>query len=413
MPKKHVVVVGAGIAGTSSAIWLRRAGLDVTLIDKSAAGQGASFGNGGILARCSIVPVTTPGLLRKAPGYLMDSNFPLYMRWRYLPRMLPWLAKFLSHANAADTRRIANGLSFMLGDSVEQHQSLTRGTPAEKWVATSEYNFAYSDRAAFEADGLTWDLRREAGFSPEIIEGAAVQEHEPILGSDVKLLAVNKDHGFIRDPGSYVAALASLFVEMGGRLAQAEVMDFDISGGSVRAVETDKGRFDCDQVVLAAGIWSKPLMMKLGLNVPLEAERGYHILFKDPTETPRSPMMIAAGKFVATPMNQGLRCAGIVEFGGLDETKSPAPLNLLRKSVARVFPNMRASAEEEWLGFRPSPTDSLPLIGQLRDTGVFTAFGHQHIGMTSGPKTGRLVANLISGDVPNADLSPFDPMRFA
>ena len=413
MGTQHIVVVGAGIVGAASAIWLRRAGLEVTLVDKGAPGMGASYGNACILARSAIVPVTTPGLIPKGPRYLFDPNFPLFMRWSYLPRLLPWLAKYLKNANDADTRRISKGLATVVGDSVEQHKALTDGMPAAKWIQDSDYNFVYRDRAAYEADAYTWALRREAGFVPEIIEGDAVREREPILSPDMRLLAVNKDHGFILNPGSYVQDLVTQFEGMGGRFLQAEVKDFELMGGQITAVATDQGRLLCDKAVLSAGVWSGALMKKLGLEVPLEAERGYHIIFKNPSQRPNNPMMLTEGKFVATPMDQGLRCAGIVEFGGLSDVKSRKPLEMLRRTVARTFPDLGYTTEEEWLGFRPAPTDSLPLIGEVRGSGVYTAFGHHHIGLTGGPKTGRLVADMIAGNWPNADVSAFDPMRFA
>ena len=413
MDSKHVVIVGAGIVGAATAIWLRRAGVEVTLLDKGEPGMGASYGNGCILASCSVVPVTTPGLLAKGPGYLLDPNFPLFLRWGYLPKLAPWLMRYLSHANTKDTRRIAQGLSHVVGDSLEQHQALTHGTDAAKWIQPSDYSFVYRDRAAFEADKFVWELREEAGFVPELVEGAAVREREPILSPDMRLLAVLKNHGYILNPAGYVQDLVALLKQMGGRFVRAEVKDFDLSGGQIRAVETDQGRFACDQAVLSAGVWSGPLMDKLGLKVPLEAERGYHIVFKGPSETPRNPMMLTSGKFVAVGMDQGVRCAGVVEFGGMSDKLSPGPLNLLRKKVREVFPTLTATDEEEWLGFRPAPTDSLPLIGEVRDTGVFTAFGHHHIGLTGGPKTGRMVADMITGTPSNIDMRPYAPMRFS
>ncbi|MGB0926802.1 MAG: NAD(P)/FAD-dependent oxidoreductase [Pikeienuella sp.] len=413
MASEHVVIIGAGIVGAATAIWLRRAGKDVTLIDKGAPGMGASYGNACILAACSVAPVTAPGLISKGPKYLADPNFPLFLRWGYLPKLAPWLFRYLSHANDADTRRIAQGLSVIVGDTLQQHQALTAGTSAAKWVQESEYNFVYRDRAAFEADAYTWALRREAGFVPEVIEGPEVHEREPILGPDMNLLAVNKDHGFIHNPGNYVKDLVKELENLGGSFLQAEVKDFDLSGGRISAVDTDKGRFHCTSAVLSAGVWSKPLMAKLGMKIPLEAERGYHIVFKNPSQRPNAPMMMAAGKFVATPMDQGLRCAGVVEFGGLTETPSKAPLALLRKKVAEFFPSMTCESEEEWLGFRPAPSDSLPLIGEVGATGVYAAFGHHHIGLTGGPKTGRMIAGLIAGERPNHDMTPYEPKRFA
>lgn len=408
-----VVVIGAGIVGVSTAIWLRRAGKDVILVDKGAVGMGTSYGNGGILAACAVAPVTAPGLGMKGPKLLLDPNFPLFMRWSYLPKLAPWLLKYLSHANEADTRRISKGLAGIVADSVEQHKSLIAGTSAEGWVTDSDYCFAYSDRAAFEGDALTFELREQAGFVPELIRGKEVQDYEPALASDIGLLAVMRDHGYIRDPAGYVQALAQVFEEEGGEVRQAEVMDVDLNNGKINAVITTNGRIECVAAVLATGVWSKPLAKKLGLNVPLESERGYHVVYQNPSIKLNAAYMIASGKFVATPMAAGLRCAGIVEFGGLKAGPSKAPLKFLHKHVKLNFPTLEFSGVEEWHGHRPAPTDSLPLIGEIAGSGVYAGFGHHHIGLTGGPKTGRLIADLITQKGTNMDLSAYDPGRFA
>ena len=410
--KQHVVVIGAGIVGLSSAIWLRRAGMDVTVLDKGDPGMGTSYGNAGIIAACGIAPVTSPGLARKGPLLLLDPNFPLFMRWSYLPRLAPWLRKYMSHANEADTRRISKGLRTIVCDSVEQHKALIKGTTAQDWITDSDYCFGYANRAAFEADAFTLGLRRDAGFVPEVIEGGAVQEYEPALAKTVGLLAVMKDHAYVRSPHKYVQALAQVLLAEGGILKQAEVSDVELNLGRITAVITNQGRIPCDRAVIATGAWSKPLAKKLGLNVPLEAERGYHIVFKNPSIKLRSPVMLATGKFVATPMEGGLRCAGIVEFGGLKAGPSKAPLKLMRKQVKKNFPTLEFEGVEEWMGHRPATTDSLPLIGEISGTGVFCGFGHQHIGLTGGPKTGRMIADMITQGGSNLDVTPFDPQRF-
>ena len=410
---RHVVVIGAGIVGVSSAIWLQRAGAQVTIIDRAEPGKGTSHGNAGVLAACAVAPVTAPGLLTKAPMMLMHPDVPLYLRLSYLPRLTPWLGKYLSVANDADTKRISAGLAPIVSDCVDQHKSLTADLGLSDWVTDSDYVFAYRNRAAFDAEAYTWALRAQAGFTPELISGSAVRDYEPALGGDITLLATMKDHGFIRDPGGYVAALAQAFAKGGGAMMQAEVKDFDLTGGTITAVHTSQGAVTCDDIVLATGVWSKPLMAKLGLNVPLESERGYHIIFKDATGGPSRPTMIASGKFVATPMTQGLRCAGILEFGGLDAGPSKAPLALLRRQAKAAFPNLTATSEVEWLGHRPAPSDSLPLIGQVGTSRVYTAFGHHHIGLTGGPKTGRLIAGLIMGHPSNTDMKPYAPQRFS
>jgi len=385
----------------------------VTIIDRLPPGEGTSHGNAGVLAACSIAPVTAPGLLRKAPRMLTNPDFPLFMRWGYFPKLVPWLVKYLGHANDTDTRRIAKGLTTIVADTVDQHKSLVADTAAENWVSDSDYSFGYANRAAYDADAYTWALRREAGFEPEIREGAEARAYEPNMSPSIGLLATMKDHGYIRDPGGYVKALAAVFESLGGQILQADIKDFELTNNRVTAVVTDAGTHACDQAVLATGVWSAPLMKKLGLSVPLESERGYHIVFEDAEGGPTHPIMIASGKFVATPMAAGLRCAGVVEFGGLDAGPSKPALDLLRKHTRAAFPNLKFKSEIEWLGHRPAPADSLPLIGELRQSGIFTAFGHHHIGLTGGPKTGRIIAGLVADQPANTDLSAFDPMRFA
>lgn len=409
---QHVVVIGAGIVGVSTAIWLRRAGADVTIVDRLGPGEGTSHGNAGVLAAVAMVPVTGPGLIRKAPGYLMDPKFPLYLRWSYLPKLAPWLMRYLSNANDSDTRRIARDLAPIVTDSVAQHKSLVAELGLQNWVTESEYCFAYRRRADFEAESYIWALRREAGFAPRLIAGRDVHDYEPNISPDIGLIAALTEHGFIRDPGGYVRALATAFQGMGGVIRRAEVKDFDLSGGKISGVETTQGRIDCDDAVLATGVWSKPMMKKLGLNVPLESERGYHIVYENASGGPQRPTMVASGKFVATPMAQGVRCAGVVELGGLEAGPSKAPLALLRDQTRATFPHLAATSEIEWMGHRPAPSDSLPLIGQIGSSRVYTAFGHHHIGLTGGPKTGRLVAGLVTGQPPNMDLAAYAPQRF-
>ena len=410
---KHVVVVGAGIVGVSTGIWLIRMGQRVTLVDRSAPGQGTSYGNAGLLAACAMVPVTTPGLITKAPKMALDPNSPLFLRWSYLPKLAPWLLRYLDHANDTDTRRIAAALTPITADSVDQHLALTSGLAARDFLSLSDYVYAYPSRRAFEEDKYVWELRREHGFVPDLVEGSAVHEYDLNYGDSVRCLAVLKNHGYVLDPGAYVAALAQEFKAMGGAVVQATVQDVEGAGDTTKTVRTDAGDIDCDAVVVASGAWSKPLMKKLGLNIPLETERGYHVVFKDATGGPRQPTMIAEGKFVATPMTAGLRCAGIVELGGLEAGPSQAPFTLLRRKAKAAFPNLSFSTEETWMGHRPATTDSLPLIGEIGSTGVYTAFGHQHIGLTCGPKTGRLVAGLIAGQPSNLDLKAYAPQRFA
>ncbi|MBZ0123099.1 MAG: FAD-binding oxidoreductase, partial [Roseovarius sp.] len=275
----NVIVIGAGICGLSSAIWLRRAGHAVTLIDREGPGAGASFGNAGLLAGWAVVPVNTPDLPVTALRYLANPRSPFFMQWSALPQLAPWLVRYLANSRPARVRHMIGGIAGIVTDSVEQHCALTRGTRAERWIAQSDLSYAYASRRAFQADRLSWELKREQGFVPEIVEGPAVREAEPMLSPAIGLLAVLRGHGHILDPGAYMADLARVIEDEGGRVLRAEARDIHVEGGHVRAVDTDRGRMECDRAVLAAGIWSRPLMEKLGLSVPLVTERGYHLHF--------------------------------------------------------------------------------------------------------------------------------------
>jgi D-amino-acid dehydrogenase len=410
---KTVAVIGAGIVGVSTAIWLQRDGHDVVLIDRAGPGEGTSHGNGGVLASCSIVPVTVPGLLKKAPRMLFDPNQPLFLKWSYLPKLAPWLLRYLGHANADAVKRRAAALYPIIGDSLADHQALSAGTGAEKWLFPSDYLFLYNDRAHFEGDAFGWSVRKTHRFEWDVLEGKDFTDYDPSYGPALDFAVRLKEHGRIADPGQYVKDLATHAERDGARILIGEVTDFASENGKVIGVRVGGETIACDAAVVATGVWSGPLARKLGLTVPLESERGYHLELWEPNIMPRSPVMVASGKFVATPMDGRLRLAGIVEFGGLEAPPSRAPFGLLKRNIQAAIPGIAWRQTTEWMGHRPSIADSIPVIGAAPDLkDVFLGFGHDHVGLTGGPKTGRILAQLIGGRTPNIDLAPYAPTRF-
>ncbi len=410
---KTIAIIGAGIVGVSTAIWLQRGGHKVILVDRAGPGEGTSYGNGGVLASCAVVPVTTPGLMKKAPKMLLDKNQPLFLRWSYLPRLLPWMRKYLAHANDADARRIAEALMPIIGDSLNDHLALADGTGAEHFVKPSDYLFLYNDRAHFEGDAFVWDVRRKHGFEWDAIEAEALNAYDPVYSDTLGYAVRLRGHGRIADPGAYVKALATHVVAEGGQLVKADVSDVIRENGAVTGLRAGGETIPCDACVVATGVWSKGLTAKLGVSVPMESERGYHLELIEPSVMPKSPAMVASGKFVATPMEGRLRLAGVVEFGGLDAPASTAPMELLKRNAASAFPGLTWKDTTEWMGHRPAPTDSIPIIGEVPGAkGAFLGFGHHHIGLTGGPKTGRLLAQMIAGRQPNVDVGVYSPARF-
>ncbi|WP_415920087.1 NAD(P)/FAD-dependent oxidoreductase [Tateyamaria sp. SN6-1] len=408
----NVIVIGAGIVGVSCAIWLQRSGHDVTLIDRNGPGTGTSHGNAGVLAAGAVIPVTTPGLLARAPGMLWDRDAPLFLRWRYVPRLVPFLLKYLRFGTDAHVDHYGAAMSSLLHDSYDQHRALAAGTAAERFIGAEDYCFGYQTRAAFEADAYGWDKRAALGYPFEVMTGAEYAQHDPTFGNAFETVVACKNHGRISDPGAYVRALADHFVDQGGTLTLTNVRDITVANGMIQSLQTDAGDMTADHIVLATGPWSRAMAHKLGVRVPFESERGYHIEFVNPSVMPRAPMMVASGKFVLTPMEGRLRAAGVIEFGGLENGPSAAPFAMLRRAVARVLPELTCTREVEWMGHRPAPADSLPLIGANDpEARSLSAFGHQHVGLTGGPKTGRIIADLIDGKTPNIDLAAFDPKK--
>ena len=412
---RHVGVVGAGIIGVATALELARRGVTVTLVDREDPGRGASYGNGGVLAAVGAVPVTVPGLVAKIPGMVLSRETPLFLRWPYLPRLLPWLARYLSHCRAAETSRITFAMGRLTKDALGAHRRLAAGTAATQYVHACEYLYVYRDREAFRREQFSWDLRRELGYRWTELDAEALKSYDPLFGGTLTGFAARiPGHGRISDPYRYVLALADGFRSAGGVLRRAEVRDIEVSSGKVTALTTSEGRIACDTAVLATGAWSLRLIDKFGLRIPLESERGYHIMLVDPERQLQAPVMFAEGKFVATPMDRGIRCAGLAEFGGLAAGPQEAPLTFLRRQIDRLLPGIKAKGREEWLGHRPTPADSLPVIGAVPGVaGLYLAFGHHHLGLTTGAITGRRLAEAILDRPAALDLHPFRPGRFA
>jgi D-amino-acid dehydrogenase len=410
----HIVIAGAGIVGVSTAIWLQRGGHAVTLVDRMDGAMRTSYGNAGVLAAGAILPVPVPGLAWKLPKMLLSRDEPLFLQWRYLPRLFPFLMKYLSFARADHVAHAARSLSYLLSDSHAQHQSLAKGTGAERFISDEDFCFGYATEASYLADQPGRALRRAHGYEIEELDGAGYAARDPLYSTQFAKVVCYKNSGRISDPGAYLAALLSHFQAEGGTVLAAQIDDIELQDGVYKALMTDQGPVTGDHIVLAMGAWSGKMAKKLGIKrLALESERGYHIELHNPSAMPKAPMMVAAGKFVVTPMEGRIRCAGVVEFASTEAPAQDGPLDFVKRQIAALFPDLSYEHMSEWMGRRPATTDSLPLIGPATAIGNgHMAFGHQHIGLTAGPKTGRLIADMVSNQPNNADLSAFDPARY-
>ena len=317
-------------------------------------------------------------------------------------------------ANATENRsnKIIESLTPLVQDAVDQHQNLVKGTQAAKWLRDSKFSYVYRTHDAFKADSFGWKIKSNLGFIPNLVLGDDVREEEPILSPDIRCMAVLEGQGHITNPLGYVTELFEVFQKNGGKFINKAVKNFNIIHDQIHSVQLEDEEILCQKAVVTSGIWSKSLIKNLKINVPLETERGYHVIYEKPSVEPRNPMMITEGKFGVTPMTTGLRCAGTVEFGGLNASASKKPIDFIKKISLKTFPDLKFEKTSEWMGFRPTLPDSLPMIGEIQNTGIFTGFGHQHIGMTSGPKTGFILSQLVTDKKPNLDISGYSPERF-
>jgi len=408
-----VAVIGAGIVGVSCALHLQRAGFSVTLVDRLDPGDATSFGNAGVLASHGIVPAATPGIAAKIPKMLLDPMGPLSLRWPYAARMLPWFWQFLRNASPDRVDYISDALALLALDTVEQHSDLAKGTAAEKLIKSVPTLNLYRDEADYNDDEFGWKIRRKHNACTTILHAKALADYDATLSREFSFGVLMEDYGFVLDPALVVKALAQGFEAAGGKTIKAEVKDIEIVDGRPRRLVLSGETLEFTQVVIAAGAWSARLAKKLGSVVPLEAERGYHITLTDPGIMPTGPVMATFGKFIATPMSMGLRLAGLVEFGGLEAPPDYARAETLLKHAKNLFPDVQTKEYTMWMGHRPTLPDNLPVVGRSPHfDNVYFAFGHQHLGLTMGPKTGRLIADLIAGRKPNIDLSPFRVDRF-
>lgn len=417
---RHVAVIGAGIIGAASAVELIRDGNQVSILDPGEPGgeQAASFGNGCWLSPSSVVPMTAPGIWRKVPGWLTDPLGPLTIRWQYLPRMLPWLTRFLA-AGATEAKVAATGRALrpLVIESPERHKRLAEEAGVGDLIQKSGLLYVFPSRAEFEAEALSWRVRRDNGVRWIELDENELRQREPALDRRYRFGLLVEEGGHCRDPSAYVAALIAHAVAQGASLHRVPATGFRIESGRLRAVRTETGEIACDAAVIAAGAWSKALAAAAGDTVPLESERGYHALIAAPEIAPRTPLMPSDGKMSITHMAQGLRIAGQVELAGLEAAPNWKRAEILRDFALRMFPGLPRDLPAErvsfWMGHRPSLPDGLPCIGPATATpDIVHAFGHGHVGLAAGATTGRLVADLISARPPGCDPVPYRPQRF-
>ncbi len=410
---RHVAVIGGGIVGVCSALMLLREGFRVTLLERDAPGEGASFGNAAMIGEELVVPVATPGILWNVPGMLLDPLGPLALRWPYLPRLVPWLVRFVAASRRARVEEISISLKAVLEGCLAAYDTALGIAEVPEMLRRTGWLCVHETEKGLRDSLPMLDLQRRRGVRFDILEAPEIRQLEPSLAPIFACGVYYPDMGYVINSQRVVQVLAETFQSLGGTLTRAEARGFEIGPEGPRAVATDAGSVPCDAVVIAAGAWSKHLAAALGSAPPLDTERGYHVQFPDPGLMPRLPVYSHERAFVATPLEIGLRIAGTIELGGLVAEPNWARAEVLRQQAEIWFPGLNTAGYTRWMGFRPSMPDSLPVIGRSpRFANVVFAFGHGHLGMMLGPRTGELVAALMAGRDPGIDMVPYRVDRF-
>jgi D-amino-acid dehydrogenase len=413
MSQQHIAVIGAGIVGVSAALHLQRDGNRVTLIDERNPGEGTSKGNAAVVATESCVPVATPGVMWDVPKYLMDPLGPLAIRWSYLPKIAPWLMRFVAASKPERVEEISIALRSILTRATDVHRDLARTIGESTMLRETGWLGVFESDKKFESYQWDLDLQKRRGVEYKIMRQEEIRQFEPALQPIFRHAVYYPENAYVLDNFRLVREVAALFASNGGTIAKQRVTGFHIGASGPTAVKTETGSIACDGVVVAAGAWSKTLTAMLGHKVPLDTERGYHVTLPNPGKMPRIPLYSGDHSFAVTPLEVGLRFAGTVELGGLEAPPNYDRAEILMKHGRRMFGELNEEGRSNWMGFRPSMPDSLPVISQgRRFANTWFAYGHGHLGLTLGPVTGKLISDLVARRDAGLDLAPFRIDRF-
>ncbi len=408
-----VVVIGAGIVGLCTAYYVSKAGFKVTIIDPEEIASQCSSGNAGAISGGAVAPLAMPGAFGSALRMLFDPAGPLHLPATYLLEAAPWLVKFIASSTPERVAKIASALHDLLQDSMPMHQELAREIGCDHLLQRNGQLHLYPSSAALQKDAASWNLKRTHGLKMIQIGGADIRAMEPVISSQYDCGYFLPDQGWIAEPSLYASAIAAALNKQGVTFIREKVQRLETQTDGKWQVQTDGRVHFASHVVVAAGAWSAQLLRPLGMHIPLETQRGYHVQFSDPNITVSRTVALVDRKVFITPMACGLRAAGTVEFGGLKRPANERRANLLSQHVKAGLPGLDISHPTTWMGHRPCLPDSMPVIGPAPGhPGLWCAFGHGHLGMTSSVHTGRLVADAIKGQANTPLLDPFSASRF-
>ncbi len=409
--KIKIGVVGAGIQGVCNALFLQKKGFQVTLFDRDEPGNSATYGNAGHFSPYASVPLNRPDVLTDVPAMLLSSRGPLALKWNYVPKMLPWFLKFIMNCTTKNMMHTAKNMHQILDISLPAFDELFEEVDVAGLVEKKGTMYIWDDKN-LKSRELEINIRKELGVKQQILSPKEIHDLEPNIKPIYHGGVFYNYARHARNPKKILIKLFDNFTQKGGKFLKLNVKELNFDDNKP-IIRSELQRFIFDKLVIACGAFSKQLTDKLHENIPLDTERGYHIHFKGCDHLISRPVVHANYGFGMTPMEQGLRVVGTVEFGGLENPLTKTRIKNLIDNAKNMLHGL-PEHEDEWLGFRPSLPDFLPVIGQSKNyKNVYYSFGHHHLGWTLGAISGKIISKMIANENTNLDLKPYSSLRFS
>ena len=410
MKKFRVGIIGAGIQGVCNALFLQKKGFDVVIFDKDEPGCGASYGNAGHFSPYASVPLNRPDVLTDVPAMLLSSNGPLALKWNYVPKMIPWFLKFIRNCTKERMMHTATYMHQILDLALPAYEELFTEVDLEGLVVDNGIMYIWNNQN-ISSRNLEIKIRDELGVKQKLLNSKEIHDLEPNIKPIYDGGVFYEYAKHTTNPKKVLLKLFDLFIQKGGKFLKHDIKNLNFDDDKP-VIRTETQRFIFDKVVIACGAFSKKFTKDLYENIPLDTERGYHIHYKGYQHLISRPVVFSNRGFGMTPMEQGLRVVGTVEFGGLENPPSKGRIKNLINN-AKFMLNDLPEHEDEWLGFRPSLPDFLPVIGPSKNyKNVFYSFGHHHLGWTLGAISGKIISKMISEEKTNLNLEPYSSLRF-
>ncbi len=411
--RSSVGVIGAGIQGVCISLNLIKKGFDVTLVDREDPGkESASYGNAGHFSPYASVPINRPDVLIDVPAMLFSSTGPLALKWNYAPRMIPWFLKFIRNCSKKKMMYTAKYMHQILDLALPAYDELFQDIDVTGLVENKGIIYFWTNKD-LKSRELENNIRKELGVKQQLLKPHEIHDLEPNIKQIYHggVLYSNARHA--RNPKKILLRLFDLFIKKGGKFEKKNVQSINFDENNKPIIKTDLNFYKFDKAVIACGAFSKRITDQVNEKIPLETERGYHVHFKGYDHLLSRPVIFLNRGFGITPMEQGLRVVGTVEFGGLENPLTKNRILNLVNNAKYLFPELK-DHHDEWLGFRPTLPDFLPVIGPSKNhKNLFYSFGHHHLGWTLGAISGKILAGMIAQENTNLNLSPYNSIRFS